>query len=128
MSTLPAETFEHTEDDLALRAEALLKRRAQQRPSVTALANPPNLTALDLGQPRSFTYHEAELAVDALASFFAELGLQPGDTIAVQLPNIAVAPLTCSRRGAPGSWLRHCRCCGARTRSAWPARRSRRRR
>ena len=94
MSTLPAETFEHTEDSLPLRSEALLSRRAQQRPGVTALADPPNLPALDFGQPRSFTYHEADLAVDALASFFAELGLQPGDTIAVQLPNVAIAPLT----------------------------------
>jgi non-ribosomal peptide synthetase component E (peptide arylation enzyme) len=93
MSTLPIETLESNES-LPLKAEALLARRAQQRPGVTALADPPNLPALDLGEPRSFTYHEADVAVDALASFFVELGLKPGDTIAAQLPNVAVAPLT----------------------------------
>jgi non-ribosomal peptide synthetase component E (peptide arylation enzyme) len=93
MSTLPIETSESNES-LPLKAEALLARRAQQRPSVTALADPANLAALDLGQPRSFTYHEADVAVDALAAFLVELGLKPGDTIAVQLPNVAVAPLT----------------------------------
>ena len=93
MSTLPIETLESNES-LPLKAEALLARRAQQRPGVTALANPPNLPALDLGEPRSFTYHEADVAVDALASFFVELGLKPGDTIAAQLPNVAVMPLT----------------------------------
>jgi non-ribosomal peptide synthetase component E (peptide arylation enzyme) len=82
MST--AETFER--HSLPLRAEALVRRRAQQRPSVTALTDPPNLPALDFGQPRSFTYHEADLAVDALASFFAELGLQPGDTMPCNCP------------------------------------------
>lgn len=94
MSTLPVETYESTEESLPLKAEALLRRRAQQRPGVTALADPPNLHELDLGQPRSFTYHEADTAVDALASFFIELGLQPGDTIAMQMPNVAVTPLT----------------------------------
>ena len=37
MSTLPIETLESNES-LPLKAEALLARRAQQRPSVTALA------------------------------------------------------------------------------------------
>ncbi len=39
-------------------------------------------------------YGEADAAVDALASFFIELGLEPGDKIAVQLPNLALQPLT----------------------------------
>jgi non-ribosomal peptide synthetase component E (peptide arylation enzyme) len=47
-----------------------------------------------LGRPRSFNYHEADTAVDARAAFFIELGLLPGDVVAVQLPNQALSPLT----------------------------------
>jgi len=94
MSTLPAEVLERKEASGPLTAERLLRRRASQRPGVTALSDPPNLQALGLGTPRAFSYREADQAVDALASFFIELGLLPGDTIAAQLPNLALAPLT----------------------------------
>jgi len=94
MSTLPVETFESLEESAPLTAEGLLRRRAEQRPGVTALADPSNLRALGFGEPRSFSYREADSAVDALASFFVELGLLPGDTITVQLPNLAMTPLT----------------------------------
>jgi mycobactin salicyl-AMP ligase len=94
MSTLPIEAIERKEESAPLTAEGLLRRRANQRPGVTALSDPPNLQALGLGWPRSFNYHEADAAVDALASYFIELGLLPGDTIAVQLPNLALSPLT----------------------------------
>ena len=46
------------------------------------------------GAPQTCTYREADAAVDALASFFIELGLAPGDIIAAQLPNLALSPLT----------------------------------
>jgi mycobactin salicyl-AMP ligase len=94
MSTLPAEDIETKDVSALLTAEGLLRRRANQRPGVTALSDPPNLEALGLGRPRSFSYQEADEAVDALASFFIELGLLPGDIIAVQLPNLASSPLT----------------------------------
>ena len=61
---------------------------------MTALCDPPNLAALGFGVPKTLSYREADAAVDALASFFIELGLEPGDTIAAQLPNLAMAPLT----------------------------------
>ena len=93
MSTLPAETIERNEESAPLTAEGLLRRRASQRPGVTALSDPPNLQALGLGFPRSFSYHDADQTVDALASFFIELGLLSGDTIAAQLPNLALSPL-----------------------------------
>jgi acyl-CoA synthetase (AMP-forming)/AMP-acid ligase II len=93
MSTLPAEASERKEASGPLTADGLLRRRASQRPGVTALADPPNLQALGLGHPRTFSYLEADQAVDALASFLIELGLLPGDTIAAQLPNIALSPL-----------------------------------
>jgi non-ribosomal peptide synthetase component E (peptide arylation enzyme) len=92
MSTLSVETFENIEESAP--PEGLLRRRAEQRPGVTALTDPSNLRALGLGEPRSFSYREADQAVDALAACFVELGLLPGDTVAMQLPNLAIAPLT----------------------------------
>lgn len=47
-----------------------------------------------MGQSRSFAYHEADSVVDALARAFIELGLAPGDRIAVQLSNSTEQPLT----------------------------------
>jgi non-ribosomal peptide synthetase component E (peptide arylation enzyme) len=91
---LPAENFESQPESGPLTAEGLLKRRAAQRPGVVALSDPPNLEALGLGRPRAFTYYEADCAVDALAEFLISLGLVPGDVIAVQLPNVAITPLT----------------------------------
>jgi len=94
MSTLPAEAMQRREESGPLTAEGLLRRRARQRPGAVALSDPPNRQALGFGQPKSFSYREADDAVDALAAFFIELGLEPGDTIAVQLPNLALNPLT----------------------------------
>jgi hypothetical protein len=94
MSTLHAETIERTDTSRPLTADGLLRRRASQRPGVIALSDPPNLEALGFGPPKSLSYREVDTAVDALASFFIELGLEPGDTIAVQLPNLALSPLT----------------------------------
>jgi mycobactin salicyl-AMP ligase len=94
MSTLPIEPFESKEESGPLTAEGLLRRHANQKPGITALADPPNVEALGLGRPRSFNYHGADATVDALAAFFIELGLLPGDVVAVQLPNVALLPLT----------------------------------
>jgi len=94
VSTLPAERIERGEASGPLTAEALLRRRANQKPGITALADPPNTEALGVGRARSFNYHQADAAVDALAQFFIELGLLPDDIIAVQLPNLALSPLT----------------------------------
>jgi len=115
MSTLPAETIERRETSAPLTAEGLLRRRANQKPGITALVDPPNVEALGLGCPRSFNYHQADAAVDALARFFIELGLLPGDIVAAQLPNIALSPLTLLaawRAGLtvavlPMQWRRH---------------------
>jgi mycobactin salicyl-AMP ligase len=92
MST--AKETKGTEDGDLPTAEQLLRARAIQRPNVLALLDPPNRQALGLGTSRSFTYGEADAAVDVLAAVFIELGLRPGDTIAAQLPNLALSPLT----------------------------------
>jgi len=94
MSTDVAEETEGTEDGDLPTAEQLLRARAIQRPNVLALLDPPNRQALGLGTSRSFTYGEANAAVDALAAVFIELGLLPGDVVAAQLPNLALSPLT----------------------------------
>ncbi len=96
MSTLalPQREREAQRAEPPLTAEGLLRRRARQRPDGMALSDPPNRAALGLGPVRSFSYREADAAVDALASFFTGIGLEPGDRIAVQLPNLAYQPLT----------------------------------
>jgi acyl-CoA synthetase (AMP-forming)/AMP-acid ligase II len=86
--------LEINEDIGPLTAEALLRRRAAQRPGVAAVSDPLNLEVVGLGRPRTFSYAQADAAVDALAGFFIELGLMPGDVVAMQLPNTALAPLT----------------------------------
>lgn len=75
-------------------AEGLLRRRAVQDPGAIALIDPPNRQMVALTRPRSFTYGEADEAVDALAAFFVGLGLKPGDRVVLQLPNFIEAPLT----------------------------------
>jgi non-ribosomal peptide synthetase component E (peptide arylation enzyme) len=92
--TLHAEAIERKQKAPPLTVDGLLRRRASQRPGVTALCDPPNLAALGFGEPKTLSYRETDAAVDALASFFIEAGLEPGDTVVAQLPNLAMAPLT----------------------------------
>ncbi|HZP09577.1 class I adenylate-forming enzyme family protein [Methyloceanibacter sp.] len=96
MTTLaaPERNEEVGKEEPPITAEGLLRRRARQRPEALALSDPPNTEALRLGRSRSYSYGEADAAVDALAAFFIEIGLKPGDKVAVQLPNLAVQPLT----------------------------------
>ena len=93
MSTLPATETEGFAESGPITAESLLRRRARQKPEALALVDPPNREVLGLSPPRSFAYGDADEAVDALAAFFVELGLLPGDRVVVQLPNVAEAPL-----------------------------------
>jgi non-ribosomal peptide synthetase component E (peptide arylation enzyme) len=84
--------FEHSSDEPAaptLTADALFRKHAGTRPYALALADPLNRAALGLGPSRRYRFGEADVAIDALAGFFIELGLKPGDRIAIQLPNIA---------------------------------------
>jgi len=91
MSTLPVSEID--EESGSITAEGLLRRRARQKPDAIALTDPPNRDRLGLTGPRSFTYGEADAAVDALAAFFIDLGLERGDRIVLQLPNFIEAPL-----------------------------------
>lgn len=85
---------EITRDDHGpITAEELLRRRARQKPNALALIDPPNRQPLARSLPSSLSYAEADALVDSLASVFAGLGLEPGDRIALQLPNFVEAPL-----------------------------------
>ncbi len=84
--------FEHSNDEQAatkLTADALFRRHVGTRPYALALADPLNRAALGLGPARRYRFGEADVAIDALAAVFVDLGLKPGDKIAIQLPNIA---------------------------------------
>jgi mycobactin salicyl-AMP ligase len=74
-------------------ADTLLRRRARQKSDALALIDPPNRQPLARSLPRSLSYAEADNAVDAMASVFTGLGLEPGDRIALQVPNFVEAPL-----------------------------------
>ncbi|HET7211166.1 MAG TPA: class I adenylate-forming enzyme family protein [Methyloceanibacter sp.] len=94
MSTPSSEDIDWAEEDSLPTAVQLLRRRAEHKPNVIALSDPPNRPALGLGPARSLTYREADAGVDALAAFFTGRGLGPGDIVAMQLPNFALSPLT----------------------------------
>ena len=83
-----------------LTADGLFRRRrASQRPyAYRRSADPLNRAALGLARRGAIAYGEADVAIDALAAFFIDLGLKPGDRIAIQLPNIAVAGVELARR------------------------------
>lgn len=88
MVSLEAREIESKAESGPLTAEGLLRRRARQKPEAVALIDPRNREALGLGRPRSLSYGEADGAVDALSAYFIDIGLAPGDRIAVQLPNL----------------------------------------
>jgi mycobactin salicyl-AMP ligase len=90
--TMSILAFEHSNDEQAapmLTADALFRRHVGTRPFALALADPLNRAALGLGSSRRYRFGEADVAIDALAACFIDLGLKPGDRIAIQLPNIA---------------------------------------
>ena len=67
--------------------------------AVTALADPPNRRGARLAASRNLHLSRGRRAPSMRSpAFFIELGLEPGDRIVVQLPNVALAPLTIARR------------------------------
>lgn len=94
MTTLAAPELDRPKDNARITPAGLLRRRAQQTPGALALLDPPNRRALNPSAPRRLSYAETDDAVEALAAYFIHLGLTPGDTIVVQLPNLIEAPLT----------------------------------
>jgi non-ribosomal peptide synthetase component E (peptide arylation enzyme) len=93
MSTLPAPEVDPRDESGPITAEGLLRRRARQKPEAIALIDPPDRLTLARTEPRVLAYADADDAVDALARFFIEIGLGPGDRVIMQLPNFVEAPL-----------------------------------
>ena len=91
MST-PAPDIETRQEPLT--GEALLRRRALQRPAALALIDSPNGHGLARGGAGTCSYAAVDATVDALAHTLIALGLVPGDRILVQLPNVALQSLT----------------------------------
>lgn len=86
--------LEGPQENTRITPARLLRRRASQAPEALALMDPPNRAELAPFGPRRLSYGEADAAVEALAAYFVELGLAPGDCVAVQLPNFVESPLT----------------------------------
>lgn len=83
--------------------DALFRRAVAARNDAEALADAPNREALVGTPPRRLTYAQADAQVDALAHVLAGLGVQRGDVVAMQLPNLVegvLAFLACARMGA----------------------------
>jgi non-ribosomal peptide synthetase component E (peptide arylation enzyme) len=82
--------------------DALFKRNLARGPDRLALADTADRPSWTDGAPRRFSYREADAFVSSAAARLVELGLRPGAVVAVQLPNVAEAPLTllaCLRAG-----------------------------
>lgn len=75
------------------RPDALLSDHARAHAGAPALADPPNRASLGFGRARLLTYAEADAIVTRLADHFRELGLKPGELLALQLPNFVEQPL-----------------------------------
>jgi len=92
-NTLARPAVDSIHDSGPITAGGLLRRRARQKTDAIALVDPPNRQALSLSAPYRLTYAEADMAADALAATFLDLGLAPGDRVVFQLPNFIEMPL-----------------------------------
>ncbi|ODA68637.1 Enterobactin synthase component E [Methyloligella halotolerans] len=72
-----------------LAGSTLFRQRAERRPQALALADRADRAAFGMEPGRTYSYGEADRAIDALCRFFADHGLEPGDTVGVQMPNVA---------------------------------------
>lgn len=74
--------------------DAILKAQAATSPAALALIDPPDCEAVTGAAPLSFTYAQADRAVDAIAWRLREIGLSPGSVVALRMPNVAASALT----------------------------------
>ena len=81
----------------------LLAKHARERPAELALKDQPNRVELTGDAPLSLSWAELDHASEALAIDLQELGVQAGDPLIVQLPNVvelAVTYYAASKLGA----------------------------
>jgi len=81
-----------TADDAATIDDAL-RVRAKAIPDAIAFTDSPDRFERALGEARSITYGQGSKIVERVKHELLQLGLEPGDIIAVQAPNIIEAPL-----------------------------------
>ncbi|MGI9383652.1 MAG: class I adenylate-forming enzyme family protein [Methyloligellaceae bacterium] len=95
MQTETAYQLDETEPEnpASVTADAFLRHWAQQTPDARALSDAPNRGALGLGTSRNMSFAAANRIVDRIAQNFAAHGLQAGDVLALQLPNVCEATL-----------------------------------
>ena len=74
-------------------ADALLGHWARVQPQAPAIGDPLNREDFDAGPARNLNFAEADQLVGRLARSFLDHGLQPGDRIVIQLPNVWESPL-----------------------------------
>lgn len=73
--------------------DGLFRRTLAQAPDRLALCDPLDKTRVTGAAPRRLTYAEADRAIAALATHFAEARLPQGSVVALQLPNTVEAVL-----------------------------------
>lgn len=86
----PAPLPEHAP---VVRAVTLFRQRAERRPQALALIDPADRSGFGFTPGRTYRYGEAEHAVERLAAYLMLQGLEPGDRVAVQMPNVAETAL-----------------------------------
>lgn len=67
---------------------SLLARHAAERGEQLAVIDPPDKTSFSGGRVSRLTFRELHQASDALAAILLQTGLQSGDRVIVQLPNV----------------------------------------
>ena len=80
--------------DAGITIDDLFRSNAARRPDSLALIDPPNRLQVTGDAPRSFTYAQADRAIDAIATRLRDIGLPADAVVAVQLPNVAPSILT----------------------------------
>jgi len=81
----------------------LFQAASKARAHELAMADAPNRETFAVGGPRRYNWGQLDDAVSCCATSLDELGVQPGQRVAIQLPNIAELPiliLACSQIGA----------------------------
>ena len=73
--------------------DSLLAYWAVHRPNAFAFADTPNKKQYGLGEPLQLNFLDADKIVSKIAEQFKQHGLNPGDVLAIQLPNTAELPL-----------------------------------
>ena len=83
--------------------DELVRRSVALRGPELALADAPNRAGFFGGEPVRLTWHQLDSAIDSVAQSLDHLGVGVGDSVAIQLPNVAelvVSILSCARVGA----------------------------